>query len=101
MTTQKGYVPLRRGLVEHLPKMPSTALKAYVALLCLADHKTGTVEISTRQLAETIGVSVSTAHGAVKLLESEPAYISCSQAVARNASSTITILRFQPVDNSA
>lgn len=101
MTTQKGYVPLRRGLVEHLPKMPSTALKAYVALLCLADHKTGTVEISTRQLAETLGVSLGAAHRAIKALESDPAYITYSPSTSSHAESTIKILRFLPVDNSA
>ena len=53
----KGYVQLRRGLLEHLKNMSGAELKVYNALLILADFNTAKINISQNKLSEIIDLS--------------------------------------------
>ncbi len=51
----KGYIPLRRGLLDHLKIMSFSELKVYIGLLLLANYKNGYVKITVARLADTLG----------------------------------------------
>ena len=53
----KGYVQLRRGLLEHLRNMSGAELKIYNALLILADFNTAKISISQSRLSEVVDLS--------------------------------------------
>lgn len=52
-----GYVPLRRGIGEHLPNMSSAEVKLFVKYLVGADFRTAICKITSEKLAEQIGWS--------------------------------------------
>ena len=53
----KGYVQLRRGLMEHLKYMSGGELKVYNALLILADFRTAKISISQHELGKIVDLS--------------------------------------------
>ena len=90
----KGYVPLRRGIFEHLPVFSFAETKVYVALLCLADFRTGKAIISISDLADAIGCSYKTAQLAVGRLAAMK-YISVSKAQNQWRDTIFTIKKYK------
>ena len=41
MRGREGYVPLRRGILDHLPRLKGSAITVYIALIGLADFHKG------------------------------------------------------------
>jgi hypothetical protein len=54
MAGLNGYVPLRRGILEHLGNMTDAEVKVYTALLCLARPSDGTIHTTSTDLAEIV-----------------------------------------------
>lgn len=52
----KGYVKLRRGLLEHFKVMTSSEIKIYIGLLLLANFKNAMVKITLAELTEETNV---------------------------------------------
>jgi hypothetical protein len=57
--TLSGFVKLRRGIIEHIPKRlsPDEAL-TYILIIALADHRNGTWKGSSQALSANTGWSV-------------------------------------------
>jgi hypothetical protein len=96
---RRGYVPLRRGILEHLPNMSPNAVKTYVALLCLADWETGTLTVNVRDLADLVGISASTVSIALRELETpfegrKEGYVVWNRSRSRWEDSTIRVTRW-------
>lgn len=59
--TTETYVPLSRGLLDHLPRISGTCLKIYLAMLILAKpvgDDRGQLRISVRDLSEVTGIGI-------------------------------------------
>lgn len=52
----KGYVQLRRGIIEHFKVMSSSEIKVYIGVLVLANYKTAKVNITLAELADIISL---------------------------------------------
>lgn len=52
----KGYVKLRRGILDHFKVMSSSEIKVYIGVLILANFKTAVVNITLAELAEIISL---------------------------------------------
>jgi len=52
----QGYVPLRRGIIEHFKVMSSSEVKVYIGILLLANYKTAEVKITLAELVDTISL---------------------------------------------
>lgn len=57
MTSDETYVKVRRGLLAHLATMSDGALKCYLYLLLIADHRTGEVVATAASIGAAIGKS--------------------------------------------
>ena len=68
MAGTNGFVQLRRGILEHLHAMTGNELKVYIALLCLADHRTGKVCIGLSDLCEIVELPKSSVSAALRSL---------------------------------
>ena len=88
----KGYVPLRRGLLEHLAVMTGVEVKIYTALLILADFRTGKVKISIENLGDVVGFSRRHVQTAIKRLE--PKYIRVKRSTNRWHDTEFTIVKY-------
>jgi DNA-binding MarR family transcriptional regulator len=94
-----GYVPLRRGIVEHLHGMTGNEAKVYMALLCMADFKTGALSITMRDLADILGIDVASVHRSMKALtephnDSGTRYISYTPARNQHIATRVRILKY-------
>lgn len=90
-----GYVPLRRGIVDHLPKMPDVALKVYIFLLCQAKFKgkdKGKVFMSLKDIASDLEISYPTIKRAIKFLSNH--YITFIPAVNQYKVSELVISKY-------
>lgn len=93
----KGYVQLRRGILDHLSIFTMAETKVYIALLCLVDHKTGQANLSMDKLAEATGYSRRHVQDAVKRLEALK-YIKVKRSNNRWQDSHFAVTKF---DNSS
>lgn len=94
-----GYVPLRRGILSHLHGMTGNEVKVYIALLCLADHRTGKVKVTTRDLADGLDLNRSSISDALRRLaephnDSGTRYIGYKPGKNQYEATTITILKY-------
>ena len=73
----KDYGPIvRRGLIEHLPKLQGAPLSVYMYLILSADHKSFRVTVSVKDISEGTGYSPTSVKAALRLLqEAEEKYI--------------------------
>jgi hypothetical protein len=73
---ENGWVPVRRGVLEHIPKMndrgkrgsPPSPYELYLTLVLLADHKTGIVHETRMGLARRFGCSLDGVKRALTIL---------------------------------
>jgi len=65
----KGYVKLRRGLLDHIKVMSFSELKVYVGLLLLANFKNGYVNITIGNLCDIIGTDYKNTLNSIHRLE--------------------------------
>lgn len=100
--TDETYLPLSRGIRDHLPKMVKECrLARYVYDLLLIDaHHTGElrgkVAISIREIATFLGVHYQTAYDAVRWLK-ENRYITYEPAKNQNSATLFTIVKYKTV----
>ena len=100
--TNETYLPLSRGIREHLPKMVKECrLARYVYDLLLIDaHHTGDmrgkVAISIREIATFLGVNYYTVYKAVRWLK-ENGYITYEPAKNQNSATLFTITKYKTV----
>ena len=95
----KGYVKLRRGLLEHMNIMNSSELKVYITLLLLANFKNGSVNITLANLADSCGLSYKIINLSVKRLVAMK-YINYKPAVNQNRDSKFKILKYACVNTT-
>jgi hypothetical protein len=66
------YVPLSRGIREHLPTYSSNAFKVYLFLLTGAEHKSGpdygTLWTTTKEICDGTGLSPNTVRASIREL---------------------------------
>lgn len=65
----KGYVKLRRGLLDHIKVMSFSELKVYIGLLLLANFKNGYVNITIGNLCDIIGTDYKNTLNSIHRLE--------------------------------
>jgi len=73
----KDYGPiLRRGLIEHLPKLQGAPLSVFIYLMLMADRRDFRTQASVEDIAEKTGYSTRTVKHAIRFLaECKEAYI--------------------------
>ena len=102
--TNETYLPLSRGIREHLPKMVKECrLARYVYDLLLIDaHHTGElrgkVAISIREIATFLGIDYYTAYNAVRWLKNN-GYITYEPAKNQNSATLFTIEKYKTVED--
>ena len=101
MAGRRGYVQLRRGILDHLPNMSGAACKVYVALLCMADHRTGEVRLTVRELAVQAGMSAAYVAQALRELEQPlpgrtEGYVVWHRGSNRFTDSVVQVTRYRP-----
>ena len=89
----RGYVQLRRGLLEHLPNMCGSDLKCYIAIVLIAGINTGRVDITTRDLAEAVGSGSNRVSESLRRLE-EAKYIKVKKAKNQYSVTSIQITKW-------
>ncbi len=99
MNKKAGYVRLRRGLVEHLPRMTPNAVKVYLFLLLKAKAtgvEQGVFRATTRAMSEESGMNRIAMMRAIRELESmEPKpFIAVKRSTNQHAMTEYKILRF-------
>lgn len=96
MTRTTGYVPLRRGILEHLANMTGTEAKVYVVALCLADpfSRDGRVVESVSTIASLAGTSDDMTYRALKGLD-EKGYVVYRPAANQFGRTQITVTKWQ------
>ena len=103
-STTETYLPLSRGIREHLPKMVKECrLARYVYDLLLIDaHHTGElrgkVAISIREIATFLGINYYTAYNAVRWLK-DNGYITYESAKNQNSATLFTIEKYKTVED--
>ena len=93
MASMKGYVPLRRGLIEHIPSMCGSDIKCYVSLLILADPWKGTLRITTRDLADAVGSGSNRVSESLRRLE-DAGYIKVQRAANQFQTTEIQVTKW-------
>jgi hypothetical protein len=99
--SEKGYVPLRRGLLEHLPTLPANDFKVYGYLLMKAKNTglgKGAYATTTRAMADDLGMDRESVIASVRRLETRrpKPFIEVDRAKNQHALTVYKILRFDP-----
>jgi hypothetical protein len=93
--SDRGFVKIRRGLREHLRRMPAESLKLYLWLHLSASWKgkhRGTVHTSYSDIADELDLSLSTIKRAMARLQ--PQYVKILQSGNQHQVSVIRILKY-------
>ena len=105
--TNETYVPLSRGLLDHLPDMSGLELKIYVAFLLIANPfdrrgaKKGSLSMSSTEIAELLGADRGNVSRAIKCL-SEKGYIGVERSGKnQHRTTTYTIKKYKNVSDFA
>jgi hypothetical protein len=96
---RRGYVQLRRGILDHLPNMSGAACKVYVTLLCIADFQTGEARLTVRELATVAGMSAAHVAQALRELEQplpgrDEGYVVWHRGTNRFTDSVVQVTRY-------
>jgi hypothetical protein len=102
VTTAETYVPLSRGIREHLCKLSGNAVKVYIYLLTTASFagpKRGQVVTSFEDLASDLGMHRSTVYKATRKLR--PYYVEWAPAKNQHDVTIFTIQKYKSVEDFA
>ncbi len=91
---KEGYVPLRRGLLDHLPSMCGSDVKCYIALVLLAHPFKGSVNITLRDLGDALGTGANRSSECVRRLE-KAGYLTVKRAPNQWGTTQITIAKWR------
>ena len=97
MANTKGYVKLRRGLLEHLPIMSNLECKVYISLLLMADFNTGVCTFPIGGLESLCDASAKYIRLALGRLEAM-GYIEYAPAVNQWRDNTVKIVKYASVN---
>jgi hypothetical protein len=95
----KGYVKLRRGLLEHIKVMSFSELKVYIGLLLLANFKNGYVNITISNLCDTIGTDYKNTLNSIHRLE-KFGYVKYTPAKNQWKESSFEITKYNAYGNN-
>ena len=95
MTSDETYVKVRRGLLAHLGTMSDGALKCYLYLLLVADHRTGEVVTTAASIGAALGKSPFSVYRYLSELV-DGGYITCEG----RGEFAIAILRYETVETA-
>ena len=92
----KGYVKLRRGLLDHFKVMSAREIKVYVGVLLLANFKNAMVKITLAELADIINIDKKITMDALHRLD-KFAYVKYTPAKNQWQTTSIEILKYNGI----
>ena len=96
----KGYVQLRRGLLEHLKIMSPQEITVYIGILLMANFKTASVNATVAELSDVVDICYKATLKAIRRLE-KLGYVKYTQAHNQWEVSKIHVLRYHNGKNAS